>query len=250
MTETVVLPAGKKIYFASDFHLGIPNETSSRIREKKAVQWLSSIEKEAAAIFLLGDIFDFWCEYKTVIPKGFVRLQGKLAELSDKGILILILAGNHDLWMFDYFPKEMNIQVYKEPLSLQLGNHTFCIGHGDGLGEKGYKVIRRLYMNVALQKLYAFFHPYWGVSLGQYLSRQSRIRSAEKKFLGEDREFILRYCKETEKKKHHDFYIFGHRHLLLDIPFGNSRYINTGEWVHHPAFAEYDGKQVMLHKLT
>lgn len=248
----ITIPPGKKIYFTSDFHLGIPDAESSRVREIKVVQWLSSIEKYAAAVFLLGDLFDFWCEYKTVIPKGFVRLQGKLAELSDKGIPVFILAGNHDLWMFDYFPKEMNIPVYKKPLSLHLGNHSFLIGHGDGLwrGEKGYRFVRSLYMSTALQKLYAFFHPYWGVSLGKYLSKRSRIVTKEEKFAGEEKEFILQYCKEEEKKKHHDFYIFGHRHLILDIPFGSSRYINTGEWVFHPACVEYDGKEVTLHKLT
>lgn len=250
MTEAIISPE-KKIYFASDFHLGIPDAESSRVREKKVVQWLSSIENDAAAIFLLGDLFDFWCEYKTVIPKGFIRLQGKLAELSDKGIPITIFAGNHDLWMFDYFPTEMNINIYKGPLSMQLGNHSFLLGHGDGLGpgEKGYKIIRRMYMNVVFQKIYTLFHPYWGINLGQYLSKQSRVTAKEENFLGEDNEWLLQYCKEEEMKKHHDFYIFGHRHLLLDIPFGNSRYINTGEWVHSPAYAKYDGKQVTLHKV-
>lgn len=242
---------GKKIFFASDFHLGVPDHASSIEREKRIVSWLNQIKNEAHSIYLLGDIFDFWFEYKHAIPKGFIRLQGKLAELRDAGIPIYLFTGNHDMWMFDYFPKELDIPVYRNPIVLKHNSQRLMIGHGDGLGpgDKTYKLLKKVFNNSACQWLFARIHPNLGISLARRWSKRSRISNVkrEEKFKGEENEFLLAYCKEMEQKTHHDFYIFGHRHLPLDLTVGvDSRYINLGEWVHFNTYAEYDGQQVEL----
>ena len=247
------LPEGKKIYFASDFHLGVPNYESSLRREQTIVAWLNSIRHDAHSIYIMGDIFDFWFEYKYVIPKGFIRLQGKLAELRDEGIPIIFFTGNHDMWMFDYFPKELGIPVYRDPQVLCVGSHRLLIGHGDGLGpgDSTYKVIKRFFNSDICQWLFARIHPNLGMAIANYWSRKSRISNEKKeeKFMGEDREFLLIYCKELEQNDHHDFYIFGHRHLPLELRVNeHSLYINLGEWVHYDTYAVYDGKNVELKK--
>jgi UDP-2,3-diacylglucosamine hydrolase len=193
------LPKNKKIYFASDNHLGLPDEKQSREREKFFVTWLEEIRKDAAAIYLLGDLFDFWFEYKTVVPKGFVRVLGKLAELSDAGIPITFFVGNHDLWMRDYFQKELGVTVHHQPITLTLGTSRFFIGHGDGLGpgDKGYKRMKKLFTHPLSQWLFRWLHPDWGVRLGQYLSKKNKLISGEEdvKFLGEDKEWLVAYSK-------------------------------------------------------
>jgi UDP-2,3-diacylglucosamine hydrolase len=245
------LSNGKKLFFASDFHLGVPNHEESLVREKRIVSWLDSIQHEAAGIYLLGDIFDFWFEYKRAIPKGFIRLQGKLAELRDKGIPITFFTGNHDMWMFDYFPKELGIPVHRDPIILTIGDHKLLIGHGDGLGpgDSTYKILKKFFNSSFCQWLFARIHPNLGIAIAQYWSRKSRISNVkrEEKFQGEEKEFLLAYCKSLEKSTHHDFYIFGHRHLPLDLTVGeNSRYINLGEWVHFNTYAIYDGTTAQL----
>lgn len=249
-TPIDILPPGKKVYFASDFHLGVPTPEKSQAREKKIVRWLDQIKEDAHTIYLLGDIFDFWFEYRHAIPRGFIRLQGKLAELADSGISIYLFTGNHDMWMFDYFPKELNIPIIREPISTQIGNHTFYIGHGDGLGPKDYtyKVLKRVFANPVSQWLFARVHPNAGIGLANFWSRRSRIQNTktDEVFLGED-EWLVQYCHDLEKSGHHDFYIFGHRHLPLDVPIGaHSRYLNLGEWVNFCSYAQYDGKELIL----
>lgn len=247
----IKLEAGKKIFFASDFHLGVPNYEDSLAREKRIVRWLDSIKSEAQAIYLLGDIFDFWFEYRQAIPKGFIRLQGKLAELRDAGIPIIFFTGNHDMWMFDYFPRELNIPIYRNPVVLTCNNQKLMIGHGDGLGpgDTSYKILKKFFNSKICQWLFARIHPNLGIGIAKIWSRKSRISNTkrEEKFEGEENEFLLTYCKELEKHHHHDYYIFGHRHLPLDLEVGaNSRYINLGEWVHFNTYAVYDGKTVEL----
>ena len=249
--ENIYLAPGKKIYFASDFHLGVPDHDTSLKREKRIVQWLDSIKQDAHSIYLLGDIFDFWFEYKHAIPKGFIRLQGKLAELRDNGLPITFFTGNHDMWMFDYFLKELGIPIHRHPIELIVGNHSLLIGHGDGLGpgDGTYKIIKRIFNSRICQWLFARIHPNLGMSIAHYWSRKSRISNTnrEEKFEGDENEFLLTYCRELEKKEHHDFYIFGHRHLPLDLNVeGASRYINLGEWVHFSSFAVYDGRRLEL----
>ncbi len=244
------LEPGKKVYFASDFHLGVPTAEHSLARERKIVKWLDTVKHDAAAILLLGDIFDFWFEYKHAIPKGYIRLQGKLAELTDAGIPVLFFTGNHDMWMFDYFPKELNIPILREPISTNFGGKTFYIGHGDGLGpgDHTYKILKRVFNNKACQWLFARIHPNTGIGIANMWSRKSRISNIKKdeQFLGDD-EWLLQYCKEVEASQHHDYYVFGHRHLPLDIPInGSSRYVNLGEWVNFCSYAVYDGESLKL----
>jgi UDP-2,3-diacylglucosamine hydrolase len=248
---TISLPPGKKIYFASDFHLGTPDHETSLAREKRITRWLDSVKTDAYAVYLMGDIFDFWFEYRKAIPRGFIRLLGKLAELRDAGLPIYFFTGNHDMWMFDYFPKELGIPVYREPLTLRVNNQRLLIGHGDGLGpnDTTYKILKAFFNSGLCQWLFARLHPNLGMSMAHFWSRKSRISNLrnEEKFQGEEKEFLLTYCKEVETKEHHDFYIFGHRHLPLDISIGKtSRYINLGEWVHFDSYVEYDGQDAHL----
>ena len=247
----ILLPSDKKIYFASDFHLGVPNYASSLEREKRIIIWLDQIKRDAHSIYLLGDIFDFWFEYKHAIPKGFIRFQGKLAELRDAGIPIYFFTGNHDMWMFDYFTKELDIVIYREPQILQINGKVLLIGHGDGLGpgDSMYKIQKKFFNSKVCQWLFARIHPNLGMSIAQLWSKQSRLANTKRKekFNGEENEFLLSYCKTIEKETHHDFYVFGHRHLPLDLEVGvNSRYINLGEWVHFNTYAEFDGQAVAL----
>ena len=245
------LPKNKKIYFASDNHLGLPHSEASLVREKHFVSWLEEVRKDAAAIYLLGDLFDFWIEYKTVVPKGFVRLLGKLAELSDSGIPITFFTGNHDLWMRDYFQKELNITVHRQPITLTIGTTRFLIGHGDGLGpgDKGYKLMKKLFTNPFSQWLFRWLHPDLGVRLGQYLSKKNKLISGEEdvKFLGEDKEWLVTYSQKKLKEEHFDYFVFGHRHLPLEIELNqNSKYINLGDWITHNTYAVFDGTTLNL----
>lgn len=245
------IPEGKKIYFASDNHLGAPTKEASKPREKKFVAWLDSIKDDAAAIFLLGDLFDFWMEYKTVVPKGFTRTLGKLAEISDSGIPIYFFVGNHDLWMNGYFEEELNIPVYHKPKEFTFNNKTFLIGHGDGLGpgDKGYKRMKKVFTNSFCKWLFRWLHPDIGVKMAQYLSVKNKLISGDEdvKFLGEDNEWLVQYCKHKENEKHHDFYIFGHRHLPLQIDINDSaKYINLGDWINYYTFGVFDGKHLSL----
>lgn len=245
---------GKKVYFASDNHLGAPTPGDSLPREKKFVAWLDTAKKDAAAIFLLGDLFDFWMEYKTVVPKGFTRTLGKLAEISDAGIPIYFFVGNHDLWMNGYFEEELNIPVYHKPQEFMLNDKHFFIGHGDGLGpgDKGYKRMKKVFTNRFCKWLFRWLHPDLGVRLAQHLSLKNKLISGDEdiKFLGEDNEWLVQYCKRKESQKHRDYYIFGHRHLPLKIDINDtSKYINLGDWISYYTYGVFDGKEVTLKKL-
>ncbi|MEZ4857418.1 MAG: UDP-2,3-diacylglucosamine diphosphatase [Flavobacteriaceae bacterium] len=240
------LPEGKKIYFSSDNHLGAPTPVESLPREKKFVAWLDEIKKDAAAIFLLGDLFDFWFEYKTVVPKGFVRVLGKLAELSDSGIPIYFFVGNHDLWMNDYFEKELNIPVFRNVKEFTFNKTHFLIGHGDGKGpgDKGYKRMKKVFTNPLFNWLFHWFHPALGMRLAQYLSVKNKLISGveDKKFLGEDKEWLALYAKRKLEKKHYHYFVFGHRHLPMKIEVGeNSTYYNLGDWITHYTYGVFDG---------
>ena len=245
------IPEGKKIYFSSDNHLGAPTMEESLPREKKFVAWLDHVKKDAAAIFLLGDLFDFWFEYKTVVPKGFTRTLGKLAEISDSGIPIYFFVGNHDLWMRDYFKTELNIEVFHKPQYFRFNNTSFLIGHGDGLGpgDKGYKRMKKVFTNPFSKWLFGWLHPDIGVRLAQYMSVKNKLISGDDdaKFLGEDNEWLVQYCKRKENEQHHDYYIFGHRHLPLNIRLTeHSKYINLGDWIQYYTYGEFDGTTLEL----
>ena len=251
--KTIKIPEGKKIYFASDNHLGAPTMEQSRPREKKFVSWLDEIKKDAAAIFLLGDLFDFWMEYKTVVPKGFTRTLGKLAEISDSGVPIYYFVGNHDLWMNGYFEQELNIPVYHKPQQFQFNDTTFFIGHGDGLGpgDKGYKRMKKVFTHPVSKWFYRWLHPDWGVRLAQYLSLKNKMISGDSdvRFLGEDKEWLVQYAKRKLEAGHCDYFVFGHRHLPLEIDLnGNSKYVNLGDWITYYTYAVFDGQKLSLEK--
>lgn len=247
------IPERKKIYFSSDNHLGAPTPEESKPRELKFVQWLDEVKEDAAAIFLLGDLFDFWFEYKHVVPKGFVRVLGKLAEIRDSGIPIYFFVGNHDLWMNDYFEKELNIPVYHKPKEFLFNNKLFLIGHGDGLGpgDRGYKRMKKVFTNPVAKRLYRWLHPDLGMPLAQYFSVKNKAISGEEdvEFLGEEREWLVQYCKRKLGIKHYDYFVFGHRHLPLEIDLNdNSTYVNLGDWINYFTYGEFDGERLILKK--
>ena len=249
----ITFPKGKKIYFASDNHLGAPTKDASAPREKKFVAWLDDIKQDAAAVFLLGDLFDFWFEYKTVIPKGFTRTLGKLAEISDAGIPVYFFVGNHDLWMDDYFKTELNIPVYHQPEEFVLNNKTFFIGHGDGLGpaDKGYKRMKKVFTNPFFKWLFRWVHPDVGMRIAHYLSVKNKLISGDEdaKFLGEENEWLAQYSQKKLEEKHRDFFIFGHRHLPLEIELNlSSKYINLGDWIGYYTYGVFDGETMELKK--
>jgi UDP-2,3-diacylglucosamine hydrolase len=241
-----------KIYFASDFHLGVPNHKSSLEREKKIVRWLNHVGKDATEIILLGDVFDFWFEYKHVVPKGYTRLLGTLAHLADSGIKITLFKGNHDMWMFGYLKEEIGVEIIDNEKIVTWGGKRFFLHHGDGLGpgDRGYKLIKNIFRNKWCQRLFAFIHPFLGMGLAQYLSTKSRLANdINKQPFDEPNEWLLQYCKEKIETEHFDYLIFGHRHLPLDIQLNeNSRYVNLGEWVNNFTYAEFDGEHLTLKK--
>ena len=246
----IKLNPSKRIYFCSDNHLGSPNRNLSLEREKIFITWLDQIKTDAQAIFFLGDLFDFWFEYKKVVPKGFTRLFGKLAELSDSGIDLFFFVGNHDCWIGNYFEDELGINVFHKKVDLNIDNYNILIGHGDGLGpgDNKYKFLKLLFRNPILKKLFSFIHPDIGISLGSFLSQKNKILSGnEKVFESEDKEMLFSYCKDVLKTKYYHFFIFGHRHIPLELDLGNnSKYFNTGDWITHFSYLVYDGNSFNL----
>ena len=246
----IKLNPSKRIYFCSDNHLGSPNRNLSLEREKIFITWLDQIKADAQAIFFLGDLFDFWFEYKKVVPKGFTRLFGKLAELSDSGIDLFFFVGNHDCWIGNYFEDELGINVFHKKVDLNIDNYNILIGHGDGLGpgDNKYKFLKLLFRNHILKKLFSFIHPDIGISLGSFLSQKNKILSGnEKVFESEDKEMLFSYCKDVLKTKYYHFFIFGHRHIPLELDLGNnSKYFNTGDWITHFSYLVYDGNSFNL----
>ena len=244
-----------KIYFASDQHFGAPTAAASFPREQKFIAWLETIKKDADAIFLLGDLFDFWFEYKTVVPKGFVRVLGKLAELRDAGIPIYFFVGNHDLWMGDYFTKELNIPVYHDNQEFTFNGKSFLIGHGDGKGpgDKGYKRMKKIFTHPISKWLFNWLHPDIGVKLAQYLSVKNKLISGAEdvKFLGKENEWLVQYCNRKLSSKHYDFFVFGHRHLPLEIELTTtSKYVNLGDWIGYFTYGVFDGESMKLKTFT
>ncbi|MHA7111102.1 UDP-2,3-diacylglucosamine diphosphatase [Sunxiuqinia elliptica] len=239
-----------KIYFISDTHLGAPALSNNLEREKLLVRWLDEIKQDAAALFLMGDIFDYWFEYKTVAPRGFTRFLGKLAELSDSGIPIHFFTGNHDVWVFDYLPKEIGFQLHREEMRVTLSGKKFFLAHGDGLDpyDKGYHFLKKLFTNRFLQWLNSWLHPDVGIRLAHAWSKKSRLsKGMFVPFKGEDAEGLYLFAKSVLEQEEVDYFIFGHRHLLLDLPLGKkSRYINLGDWITHFSYGVFDGNKFEL----
>ena len=239
-----------KLYFASDFHLGSGAYAKYREREARLVRWLDSIKNDAAELFLMGDVFDFWFEYKTVVPKGYIRFLGKLAELSDAGVKLYFFKGNHDMWMFDYFKKELGATIISNELVIERSGKKFYLHHGDGLGpgDTTYKLLKRIFRSKVCQWLFARIHPNLGVGLANYWSSHSRLANEKREVpKSGQQEWLVTYSRDLLKTEFYDYLIFGHRHLLLDTALTDkSRYINLGEWVMSFSYAVFDGEDVEL----
>jgi UDP-2,3-diacylglucosamine hydrolase len=244
---------GKRIYFASDFHLGAPSYEASLAREKEIVKWLNACRKDAEEIFLVGDVFDFWFEYRRVVPRGFTRLLGTISEITDSGIPVHWFTGNHDMWIFDYLPQECGIQLHREPVVREWNGKRLMIGHGDGLGpgDHGYKFIKKVFASPLCQWLFARLHPNFGIWLANKSSGYSRSTTGDKDriFLGEDNEWLVVYTREILQKEHFDYFIFGHRHLPLEIKLNDrSVYMNLGDWLKDYTYGVFDGEKLSLER--
>ncbi|MCK9613245.1 MAG: UDP-2,3-diacylglucosamine diphosphatase [Bacteroidales bacterium] len=240
-----MIPEHKKIYFVSDCHFGIPDYQSSQAREKKFVLWLDDIKKDAHEIYILGDLFDYWFEYKSVVPRGYTRLLGKLAELSDSGIKIYYFTGNHDMWTFGYLKQEIGLEIIYKPVVKEINGLKFMLAHGDGLGpgDFGYKMMKKIFLCKLCRWLYARLHPNFAAWVARHISNRSRFshEATDMLYRGDDKEYLLVYAKKLLKKEHFDFFIFGHRHLPLDVKISeNTRYINLGDWLVHFSYAVLD----------
>lgn len=251
LKEIPLLPAGK-LYFAGDFHFGMPDHARSLEREKKVVAWLEDVSHDAGAIFLMGDQFDFWFEHRYTVPAGFVRFLGKIASLTDRGIPVFMFRGNHDMWTSGYWEKELGVQVISDELRFQSAGKHFYLHHGDGLGngEKSYKMLRRIFRAPWSSWLFARLHPNLGFSIARAWSRKSRLGQGNKyeQFLGEEKEWLVGFCKKFLREEGHiDYFVFGHRHLVLEMSVSeNSRYLNAGTWFNDSAYAVFDGETTTI----
>ncbi len=238
-----------KIYFVSDAHLGLPPREKSLQREKLLVKWLDEIKTDATEIYLMGDIFDYWFEYKKVVPRGFVRFLGKVAEICDSGIPVHFFTGNHDVWAFDYLPEEIGVTIHRKPYCLEAAGKSFYLAHGDGLGpdDQWYKLLKSIFTSSLLQWLYARIHPNSATGFAHRWSRHSRFSKGNYvPFLGEDKELLILHSKEILENQYFDYFIYGHRHVAINHYLGNTRIIYLGDWFINFTYAVFDGKEVRL----
>lgn len=250
----------KKVYFLSDAHLGTPYHSLSTSQEsiiaschhleRKLCRWLEMAQKDAQAIFMLGDMFDFWFDYKTVVPRGFTRFLGKISELTDKGIEVHFFIGNHDIWLTDYFEKECGMIIHRGPLVKKIGNAQFFMAHGDGLGDdsRSFKIIRSIFHNKLCRKLFANIHPRWAVAFAHRWARHSRATGTQARYLGEDKEHLVIFAKKhLSVAPNINFFIFGHRHIMLDLMIASqTRVVILGDWIHHFSYGVFDGEHFRL----
>lgn len=243
----------KIIYFASDFHLGAGTFAESLKRERKIIRWIDQVvAPNASELYLLGDIFECWFEYKKAVPKGFTRLLGRLASLVDSGIPVSIFTGNHDLWMFGYLEQELGVTIHKQPINREWNGKKFLLGHGDGLGpgDYGYKWMKKVFTYPFAQWAYSCIHPNIGLSVAQFVSSLSKKQNSQPEyFLGLENEWLVQYCEKKIREIPFDYFIFGHRHLPLNIKLSNhvSRYINLGDWMQYNSYAQWDGNIMSYH---
>jgi len=247
------MPERNRIYFASDLHLGMHPQEESLQREKIFVQWLDEIREDASELWLLGDIFDYWFEYKKVVPRGFTRLLGKLASINDQGVKIYLITGNHDIWVFNYLTQEIGIEVYRKSVSRTWNNHQFLLGHGDGLfrGDRMYRMLQGIFKNRFMQWLYARIHPNGSMAFAHWWSRKSRMKHGSLgSFMGEDKEHQIQYArKQLKEHPEIEYFVFGHRHIPFDISIGHkSRVICLGDWIGNFTYGVFDGTQFYLKK--
>ncbi len=241
---------GNKIYFLADAHLGSKSHSDSIETERKLCRWLDEVKHDAAAIFLMGDIFDYWYEYRYVVPRGFTRVLGKLAEMTDDGVEIHFFAGNHDLWLSDYLSKECGMILHLEPFIIELKGRKFFLAHGDGLGDnsRSFHFLRKLFHSKFLQKCFSAVHPRWTIPLAYAWSNSSRENGGVVPYLGEEREHLIGFAKNKLKEiPDINYFIFGHRHVLLDLPIADdSHVIILGDWITLFSYAEFDGQTLEL----
>ena len=246
----IELQPNKKIYFASDQHFGAPTPELSKPREAKFLAWLDEIKKDAQVLFLMGDLFDFWHEWKYVVPKGYVRILGKLAELKDSGIDIYFFVGNHDLWMKDYLEEQINAIVFRDKQDFIINDKEFFIVHGDGKGpgDTGYKRMKKVFTNKVCQFLFYLLHPDFAMWLGITASRKNKMISGDEdvNFLGIDNEWLIMYSRKQLNRKYYDYLVYGHRHLPMEIAIGKARHINLGDWINYFTYGVFDGNNFEL----
>jgi len=242
-----------KTYFAADIHLGSSVLEDPKQTELRFVNWLNTIRNDAKALYLLGDIFDFWFEYKKTVPRGFTRFLGKIAEMRDQGIDIHFFTGNHDVWMFDYFQQELGITVHTAPIVTEIDGKRFFLAHGDGLGDRSasFHFIRFIFHNSLCQFLFRHFIPSrWGIGFGHWWSKHNRTKDMETvvPYLGEDKEYLVVYSKKyIQEHPEIDYLIFGHRHILLDLQLNpRSRMLILGDWMQLFSYAVFDGENLFL----
>lgn len=250
-TLSINITSNKKIYFISDLHLGAPNYTNSLEREKKVIAFLDSIQHNAQAIFLVGDTFDFWFEYQHVVPKYFVRFFANLIELKENGIDIYVFTGNHDLWFNDYLQQEIGVQIFHEKIEIRTNTKNILVAHGDGLGpgDTKYKLLKRIFTNPICKWLFRWLHPDIGIKIAQTWSRHSFTDPKLEVFKGEEKEWLIQYCKRKLNEQHFDYFIMGHRHLPMEIKLNEqSTYFNLGDWIVHCHYAVFDGNEMQLIK--
>jgi len=236
------------IYFASDFHLGLPAGTPPLEREKRVVAWLEMAAQDAKEIYLLGDIFDFWWEYNLVVPRGFTRFLGTVSSITDSGTPIHFFTGNHDMWAGSYLAEECGLIIHHKPITTVLDGRIFHMAHGEGLGTKdfGYKVLLAIFRNKALQKMYSAIHPAIGVGIGHRWSLSSRLgKGITREFMGEQKEDLIRYSKSILEREKIDYFIFGHRHLAMSYKLSEGpEVIFLGDWIRSGNYAVWDGEKL------
>ena len=244
---------GKKIYFASDMHLGAPYISDPRKHEARIVAWLDTVKKNAHEIYLIGDIFDFWYEYKHSVPRGFTRFLGKLSEITDSGIPVHVFTGNHDVWIFDYLPSECGVILHQHPLKTEIAGKVFYLAHGDELGaiNRSYMMVKRLFRNRTAQWFFSLLHPDIAVSFAKWWSGKSRIKneqSYKSTYMGDDKEWQVRYARKVlNDNPEINYFLFGHRHIAREIPLNdNCTVFYLGDWLNNFSYAEFDGTDVKL----
>ncbi|MBO4802171.1 MAG: UDP-2,3-diacylglucosamine diphosphatase [Bacteroidaceae bacterium] len=244
----------KPIYFLSDAHLGSRGIPHGRTQERRLVRFLDSIKDKAGAVYLLGDMFDFWYEYKLVVPKGYTRFLGKISELTDNGVEVHFFTGNHDIWCGDYLVKECGVFMHREPLACELGDKVFYLAHGGGLGDPdpSFHFLKWLFHNPVAQTCFSAIHPRWGVELGLTWAAHSRKKhgdGADPPFMGEKKEFLVRYAKDyLSTHPSINYFIFGHRHIELDLFLTHqARIIILGDWITQFTYAVFDGETIQMH---
>jgi UDP-2,3-diacylglucosamine hydrolase len=248
----ISLLPNKKLYFLSDIHLGSPNEESSLQREKKLVQFLDNIKQNAQAIFFVGDIFDFWFEYKHAVPKYYIRFFAKIIELREQQIDVYFIKGNHDLWMGNYLENMLNVQLIEDKIYLDCMSKKFFITHGDGKGPNDikYKILKKIFTNKICQFLFSYLHPDIGIKIAQTWSRSSFTNPKVEFFKGEDKEWLIQYAKKKMAEQYFDFFIFGHRHLPMQLNLEQkTTYTNLGDWIANFTYAIFDGQQLILNNV-